>query len=187
MLQLTFDDAAPVIAEPARAEVRVVRSRKRRKTVSGRVVGGVIQVSIPDWMSAAEERDAVDSMVTRLQQKRSRGAADIDLTARAARLAGRFGLRTPRVIRWVDNQTTRWGSCTPATGTIRISTALAAFPDWVLDYVLVHELAHLHVHGHGPEFWALVNRYPKTERARGFLIAKGIEESEGDGEGDGDG
>ena len=65
----------------------------------------------------------------------------------------------------------RWGSCTPATRTIRLSTRLAAFPDWVIDYVIVHELAHLVVHGHGPDFWDLVNRYPRTERARGYLIA----------------
>ena len=42
-------------------------------------------------------------------------------------------------------------------------------PDWVLDYVLVHELAHLVVPGHGPQFWSLVDRYPRTERARGYL------------------
>ena len=42
-------------------------------------------------------------------------------------------------------------------------------PSWVLDYVLVHELAHLRVPGHGPKFWALVDRYPRTERARGYL------------------
>ena len=42
--------------------------------------------------------------------------------------------------------------------------------------MIVHELAHLAVHGHGPKFWALVERYPRTERARGFLIAKGLEE-----------
>jgi predicted metal-dependent hydrolase len=37
----------------------------------------------------------------------------------------------------------------------------------------VHELAHLVHASHGPEFWALVNRYPKTERARGYLMALG--------------
>ena len=68
--------------------------------------------------------------------------------------------------------TARWGSCTPSTGEIRISTRLAAFPDWVIDYVIVHELAHIEVGGHDDEFWRLVNRYPRAERAIGYLIAK---------------
>ena len=66
----------------------------------------------------------------------------------------------------------RWGSCTPGDGSIRVSTRLAPFPAWVLDYVLVHELAHLAAPDHSPRFWALVNRYPMAERARGYLIAK---------------
>jgi predicted metal-dependent hydrolase len=52
---------------------------------------------------------------------------------------------------------------------------LAKEPSWVLDYVIVHELAHLHVRGHDKAFWELVNRYPLAERARGFLIARGLE------------
>jgi predicted metal-dependent hydrolase len=97
-------------------------------------------------------------------------------------LARRYGLPQPARTDWADNQSARWGSCTPARGTIRISRRLAEFPGWVLDYVIVHELAHLAVHGHGPDFWALVDRYPRTERARGFLIAKGLEEDPDPGE-----
>jgi predicted metal-dependent hydrolase len=62
-----------------------------------------------------------------------------------------------------------------ATGAIRVSSALGAYPRWVLDYVVVHELAHLVHPDHGAAFWGLVDRYPRAERARGFLIAKGIE------------
>ncbi len=65
----------------------------------------------------------------------------------------------------------RWGSCTPEDGTIRVSSRLAAYPSWVLDYVLVHELAHLVVPNHGPDHDAWVDRFPYSERARGFLIA----------------
>lgn len=65
--------------------------------------------------------------------------------------------------------TARWGSCTPSTGAIRLSTRLAAFPDWVVDYVIVHELAHLLEPGHDKRFWAWVDRYPKAERAKGYL------------------
>jgi predicted metal-dependent hydrolase len=42
-------------------------------------------------------------------------------------------------------------------------------PGYVVDYVLLHELAHLLVPDHGPDFWALLEAYPRTERARGYL------------------
>jgi hypothetical protein len=79
-------------------------------------------------------------------------------------------------IEWVGNQDSRWGSCSTGTGTVRISDRVAAFPPWVVDYVIVHELAHLVEANHSAAFWKLVARYPKAERARGFLIAKGLEE-----------
>lgn len=111
-------------------------------------------------------------MLGRLEaRERRRDPGDPELTVRAGRLAARFVAEAPREpsVRWVDNQHGRWGSCTPADRTIRLSRRLAGLPEWVLDYVLVHELAHLVVPGHGPEFWAIVARYPRAERARGFL------------------
>ena len=82
----------------------------------------------------------------------------------------------------MTNQQKRYGSCTPATATIRISTRVAQMPLWVLDYVLVHELAHLLEANHSPRFWELVARYPLSERARGYLIAIGLEGDAGPGE-----
>jgi glycosidase len=99
----------------------------------------------------------------------------------ATTLARRYQLPRPRDIRWADDMVTRWGSCTTTTGHIRISTRLAAFPDWVIDYVIVHELAHLEVAGHGPDFWRLAHRYPKAERAIGYLIAKAADGDDTDG------
>ena len=84
-------------------------------------------------------------------------------------LCARYRLPVPASVRWVDNQQTRWGSCTPQDRTIRISSRLASVPLWVLDYVLVHELAHLVHADHGAEFWTVVARYPKVARAQGFL------------------
>jgi len=157
-------------------EVTVLRSAKRRKTVSARMVGDVLEVRLPGWMGAADEAKWVEEMRRRFERKQSTDAVDID--ARARELAKRYDLPEPASVRWVDNQTTRWGSCTPADGTIRISSALAAWPRWVLDFVLVHELAHLVETSHGPAFRALEARYPKAERATGFLIAKGLHPEE---------
>lgn len=158
--------------------VEVVRSARRRKTIQARMVGGVLKVYIPASFSAEEEHRWVSEMVGRMERRQS--AERIDLTARAAALARQFDLERPRSIRWVDNQVGRWGSCTPADRSIRVSSRLGREPAWVIDYVIVHELAHLSVAGHGPRFWALAERYPLAERARGFLIARGMEDGEPD-------
>lgn len=152
-------------------QVEVVRSPRRRRTVQARRVGDVLRVSIPAAMTAADERRWVAEMVSRAERRERTGA--VDLAARAAALAHAHRLPTPSGIRWVDNQAWRWGSCTPAEGTVRISSRLAAVPGWVLDYVIVHELAHLAISAHSPEFWELVSRYPRAERARGYLMAIG--------------
>lgn len=151
-------------------QVQVIRSARRRKTVSARRVDGVVRVSIPATMSRSDEERWVAEMVRRLD--RSAATQGIDLAARAAQLADRYDLPSPASIRFVDNQDLRWGSCTPSEATIRISSKLATEPAWVLDYVIVHELAHLVVPGHGPRFWEVVARYPKAERARGWLACR---------------
>src|SRR5205807_2707309 len=153
--------------------VEVIRSPRRRKTIQAVERGGVLHVSIPARMTKAEERHWTEVMVQRMERRRD--VTRIDLTRRARRLAVRYDLPTPRSIRWSPNQLTLWGSCTPVDGTIRVSSRLSAYPRWVLDYVIVHELAHLIVMRHGPRFARLVDRYPLAERARGFLIAKGLD------------
>jgi len=161
-------------------QVEVVRSARRRKTVQARQVGEVLRVSIPATMSKRDEEHWVAEMLRRAQ-RRARSAT-LDLERRAVVLADRYGLPRPDSIRWSDNQQWRWGSCTPADRSIRISSRLAGEPTWVLDYVVVHELAHLVVARHDRRFWALVGRYPLAERARGFLIARGSDHDADDGE-----
>jgi predicted metal-dependent hydrolase len=153
--------------------VEVVRSRKRRKTVQAREVDGRLQVLIPAWMSAADETRWVIEMQRRLA-RRDPPPDDRELTRRAGALARRYGLPVPTSVRWSDRQGRRWGSCTPSSGAIRISSRLAKAPPWVLDYVIVHELAHLVVPCHDKRFHALVARYPRTQRAQGFLDAWGL-------------
>ena len=164
------DDQRAVTPDAPTFRVEVVRSAKRRKTVAAQLVGGVLKLSIPARMSKSEEAHWVRVMSGRFRRKMS--ADRLQLSDRAAALARRHELPVAASIRWADDMTTRWGSCSIDTGAVRISTRLAAFPDWVLDYVIVHELAHIAVGGHTAEFWELVYRYPRSERAIGYLIAK---------------
>jgi predicted metal-dependent hydrolase len=152
--------------------VEVRRSKRRRRTVAAYREDGKVVVLLPARFTRAEEQHWVSTMLARLERsERRRRPSDDALMERAAALNERYldGRATPASVRWVDNQLTRWGSCTPSDRTIRLSTRLQGMPPWVVDYVLVHELAHLVEAGHGTAFWSLVDRYPKAERARGFL------------------
>jgi hypothetical protein len=110
-------------------------------------------------------------MVERLERREERRASDRGLAMRARTLSQRYlgGAAVPSSVRWVGNQNSRWGSCTIADRTIRLSDRLQGMPDYVVDYVLLHELAHLLHADHGSAFWSLLGAYPHTERARGFL------------------
>ncbi len=158
--------------------VEVVRSRRRKKTVQAVVVDGVIRVHVPAWMSSDEEATYVESLVARLDKRFRSGHVDLD--ARARTIARRHDLPQPTSVVWSDRQRARWGSCSTHSAEIRISQRLADWPDWVLDYVLVHELAHLVEPNHSPAFHALVDRYPLAERAKGFLIAKSLGDADTD-------
>jgi predicted metal-dependent hydrolase len=152
--------------------VDVRRSARRRRTVSAYRDGDRTVVLIPARMSRAEERRWVSVMLDRLAAQDAKlRPSDAQLLRRARDLSTRWldGAARPRSVRWATNQGARWGSCTPVDGSIRLSTRLQGMPAWVVDYVLVHELAHLLVPGHGPDFWARVERFPRTERARGYL------------------
>lgn len=153
-------------------EIEVRRSRRRRRTVSAYREGGRTIVLIPSRFSADEERTWVEAMMRKLAAgDKRRRPSDQQLLERATDLSRRYlgGLATPVSIAWVTNQSSRWGSCTPAEGTIRISVRVKGMPSWVLDYVILHELTHLLQPGHGPEFWSMLESYPRTERARGYL------------------
>ena len=176
------------MARTRKPVVEVRRSQRRRRTVSAYREGERVVVLIPDRFSRAEETEWVERMLARLAAREERiRRTDDELLTRARRLIGRYlpdhaGTAVPASVRWVSNQNGRWGSCTPDDATIRISHRIQEMPDWVIDYVLLHELAHLVVPSHSARFWELVNRYPKAERARGFLegvsAATGLDLSE---------
>lgn len=156
--------------------VQVRRSARRKRTVNAVLRDGVAVVSIPAHFSAAQEAEWVSRMVQRLDQKASTTpsnpeSAAGELATRAAELSRRYlgGKARPQSVRWVRNQNSRWGSATPAHGSIRLSHKLQGMPQWVIDYVLLHELAHLIEPSHGPAFWRLLDAYPSTETAKAFL------------------
>jgi len=178
--QLWFDTSVsvtpdPDLAEPALARhpvVEVRRSHRRRRTVSAYREGERTIVLVPARLSRAQEQELVDEMVARLAARDARlRPSDDELAARAQRLSVDYldGRARPRSVRWAGNQQRRWGSCTVEDATIRLSTRLRGMPAYVVDYVLLHELAHLLQPGHDARFWALLAHYPELERAKGYL------------------
>jgi predicted metal-dependent hydrolase len=152
--------------------VEVRRSKRRRRTVSAYRQGDRIIVLIPASLTKAQEAEWVETMVARLEKSETRRRpSDGDLMARARRLSDEYlgGLAVPESVRWVENQRSRWGSCSPGDRSIRLSARLQKMPAWVVDYVIVHELAHLLEANHNKAFWAWVDRYPRAERAKGYL------------------
>jgi hypothetical protein len=137
-----------------------------------------IVVLIPQRMSKADEETFVHDMVKRVLAREARASAprgDEALAARARELATTYlapvldHVPEPAGVLWVANQQQRWGSCTPSTRLIRLSNRLQPMPGWVVDYVLLHELAHLIEPTHSDQFWWLVSRYPAAEKAKGYL------------------
>lgn len=153
-------------------EVEVRRSARRRHTVSAYRDGERIVVLVPARLSKKDEQRLVADMVRKVQAAATRGrSTDAELMDRALQLSARYlgGLARPASVRWVANQHARWGSCTPVNGTIRLSDRLQGMPEYVSDYVLLHELAHLLQPDHGKSFWSLLEAFPRLERARGYL------------------
>lgn len=155
-----------------RPEVEIRASSRRRKTATAHYESGRIVVLVPARLTVPERHDLADHLVDRLLRRSPRSvASDSALMRRAGQLSDRYlgGVR-PRSIRWSANQSRRWGSCTPSTRDIRISSRLQVVPDWVLDSVVMHELAHLLEASHSPRFHALADRYPRLVEADAYLL-----------------
>jgi predicted metal-dependent hydrolase len=153
--------------------VHIVASKRRRRTVSARLRSGVLELLVPSWMPQSERQQWAERMRVRLERRIARARpSDQRLAERARTLNERhFGGR----LQWTSigfvEMAHIWGSCTFTSGAIRIARRAASLPDWVLDYLIVHELVHLQESDHGPAFHELENRYPLTERAKGYLMA----------------
>ena len=176
-----LDEETPLrdkVSDPGGApEVEVRISRRRKKTSEARWVGGRIVVSLPAHLDVDSRQKTIDWLVDRLltRQRLQSGLDDDGLLARAIELSNCYlvGAR-PASVRWVTNQTARWGSCSHYSGDIRVSHRLRVVPEWVLDSVLVHEVAHLTHPDHSRAFHALAGAYPRHEEAGVFLAGYGL-------------
>ena len=161
--------------------IHIVRSKKRRKTVQAREVNGKLEILAPANMSDKDLEPVIGTLKRRIERHKAKSKLDdTALEKRAHRLNQEYfdGLLRWESIAWVANQNKRHGSCTPGRGTIRISHRVAEMPRFVQDYIIIHELAHLVEPNHGKKFWEVVYRYPRAERARGYLMAVGLEDIE---------
>jgi Protein of unknown function DUF45 len=168
-VQLQFSPTTGVAVRPP---VEIRPSTRRRKTASAHYEDGRIVVLVPARMPVGERQAMADRLADRLNRRGTRSAgSDEALAARARHLADRYlgGVR-PRSIRWSDNQRRRWASCSTSTGDIRISSRLQVVPQWVLDSVIVHELAHLLEVSHSSRFEELTGRYPRLAEADAYLL-----------------
>lgn len=153
--------------------VRIITSRRRRRTVAARLRSGVLELMVPATMPIAEREHWADVMSRRLERRAARRRPTDERLQHRARLLNQrhFGGRLTWSSIGLAEMEHQWGSCTFTDGAIRIARRAADVPDWVLDYLIVHELAHLVHSDHGAEFHELENRYPLTERAKGYLLA----------------
>lgn len=152
--------------------VEIRRSARRTRTVRAYQDGDTTVVLMPAGLPRAVEDEHVRTLVARLErQERRRRPSDDELLERATVLSRAWlgGAAAPASVRWVTTMAKRWGSCTTDDRSIRISHRLKGMPAYVVDYVLVHELAHLIEPNHSERFWALVDAYPDATKAKGFL------------------
>ncbi|MFI5282066.1 MAG: M48 family metallopeptidase [Candidatus Dormibacterales bacterium] len=141
--------------------------------MSARLRAGVLELLVPASMPHREREHWAEVMRRRLERRRAlTRPSDQRLQQRAHALNLKlFGGR----LRWSSigyaEMNHLWGSCTFTEGSIRISRRAASLPEWVIDYLLVHEMAHLEHSSHGAAFHEMENLYPLAERARGYLMA----------------
>ncbi|MBN1660232.1 MAG: M48 family metallopeptidase [Anaerolineae bacterium] len=156
--------------------VEIVRDGRLRTRIHWEWHGDTVRVRVPRGVRQADVDRHVADIVAEVKRRRAqvRARADADLEAVAREISRKYfgGEVKWHSIRWVGNMQKRLGSCTtggPTDGDIRISDKIRGWPDWVIEYVVAHELAHRVHPNHSAAFWEYLGRYPKTERARGFL------------------
>lgn len=154
-------------------EVEIRLSSRRRKTVSAVVRGDRLIISLPENMPAAERRRWTEELISRARKKMELAEPSLreKLAARADFLNKKYldSKAAYSSVEWTARQKSLFGSCSAGSGKIRISSRVRHFPGWVLDYIILHELAHLIHPDHSPAFHSLVNRYERHREAEAFL------------------
>jgi len=173
------DEGEVTLPGISEGEIVVLRSKRRKKSISAYRQGGRIIISIPARMSKADERSVVPEMIAKIRAQEADGSlSETLLMQRAVELLERYApeiTARPKSTNWRAMRE-RWGSCTSVDATIRISDRLKGAPAFALDYVLFHEAIHLHHFDHGPEFKAVLARFPDEGRAEAYL--EGFEAAE---------
>ena len=136
-------DGSPILIEGARRVLRLHEGARR----TGKVVGEEYHLTLPEPDSDPAVRAAIRSTLSALALKRIRARLDYYIP-RVGRTPGRVAIR---------DQKSRWGSCS-RKGNLNFNWKLVMAPPQALDYVVVHELCHLHEFNHSPRFWSLVER-----------------------------
>lgn len=150
--------------------IEVRRSTRRKKTIEAYRNGEKVIVSIPARMSQREAAEVVDEMVRKILHEEG-ALTNEQLFERASLLNKEYldGKAVPVSVEWSSRMSRIWGACTIEDRTIRISDRLRDAPEYALDYLLLHELIHILIPGHGGDFRALLERYPDLARAEGYF------------------
>ena len=153
-------------------EIRVIRSSRRKRSISAYREQGAIVISVPAKLSNSKVSQVIPEMVEKILSREAREKiSDSELFDRAHALLQRYlpeFIVTPASVTW-RAMNERWGSCTTVDRTIRISDRLNGAPGYVVDYLLVHELIHLQVPDHGPDFELLLARFEESDKASAYL------------------
>jgi predicted metal-dependent hydrolase len=163
-------EAPADLSDAPEIEIRV--SERRRKTVAAYWEGPRIVVLVPQRMAKRDRQAYADELAAKLIANRNKSRpTDAQLHERASYLSRTFlaGQAVPASVQWSTRQMHRWGSCTATDATIRVSARLQGAPQFVIDAVLVHELAHLLHSDHSPAFYELANKFPRQRDAELFL------------------
>jgi predicted metal-dependent hydrolase len=177
--------ALPLLA--VNYETVLVRHRKARRYILRVLDDGTLRVTVPwrgsqrealefvdkcaEWIAKQRKRSLTRRVAEPLDVSAVRKRAMKELPAQLLSLAGTHGIAVTRVS--IRNQRSRWGACS-AKGSITLNWRLILVPDFVREYVMVHELMHRRELNHSKRFWGHVRAAcPRYREARQWLLSEG--------------